>query len=434
MTTSRDWLGGAVVSAAPLAVVIGARSAPGLPGTLIGALGLGVALTVLCTALSTTAGADRLQMLLTSPVGIALAAFTACYLLSAVGGQLLSTNLGVTIEVLTGVLTLLTVAWWADRLERVRILVVLFAAGSLGATVPALFQARDVSVAARGSIVVNRPSGSFVDPNELGVYSALTIIVAMLLVGIATTNVQRALGVVVLASAAGGLVLSFSRGSWVGCTVGIIVLLVVPGLRQVVLVLVPAAVASVASAWFVGFPVPVAAAVARLDSLFSGTANPYDFRPVIWSEAWRLGWERPLLGWGPGSFRQLSADDSSPLWGWPARHAHNGFLNTFVENGLLTVSLLLVVACLLVAALVGGGRRFGRGSAEARLRAGAMAVLAVIAMHLLIDYALRNIVVLLTVCFWVGLVWAIGRLPGRPDAAPAAPAQPRTTAVAGGVR
>jgi O-antigen/teichoic acid export membrane protein/O-antigen ligase len=403
---------------------------------VLGAVGI-----LVVAVLADAAEARRVRDLLRSPVGLALSGFAVCYLLSALGGLRPTNNLGTSAAMLLGLGFALTTAWWARDAARRRTLVVLFVLGSIGATTPALFQGGQVDVAYGGAVVSNRASGSFVDPNELGVYSAIALVAAITLAGMGRARGRtRALALVAVASASGGLVLSYSRGSWVAFAAGLAVMVTLAPLRRVVFWLVPAGAASVTAAWAAGFPLPVATAAERLSTLMSGgSKNPDDYRPQIWHEAWTHGWDHPWFGYGPGAFRSLSADpDVSALWSKPVRHAHSGLLNTFVENGLPAALLAATASVALLVMLL---RRVNQvGPMQARLTTGTLAVLVVAGVHLTTDYALRNLAVMTTVWFWVGLGWGqvvparerdegLAREPAPPAVPLPAPA-PRTSRLA----
>ncbi len=398
---------------------------------VLGAIGI-----MLVAVLADRAAAGRAIALLRSPMGLALIGFAACYVLSAVGGVRPLANLGTSLAMLLGLGFAWTTAWWGRDHGRRRQLLGLFVLGSLGATVPALFQGDHVDVAYAGSVVSNRASGSFVDPNELGVYSAVAVVAAITLAGLGRGTWTRILSVVALAAASGGLVLSYSRGSWIAFAAGLVVMVLLVPLRRVVAWLVPAGAACVFAAWVAGFPLPVATATERLSSLFSGSGNPDDFRPQIWHEAWIRAWDHPWFGYGPGSFRSLSSDpETSSMWSRPVRHAHSGFLNTFVENGLPAALLATAAAVLLCLALLTIARTRVTGRLlvlETRLATGTLGVLVVAATHLTTDYALRNLAVMMTVWFWVGLAWGQA-VPGAP-AAPEELEDPLVEPVAAPVR
>jgi O-antigen ligase len=75
--------------------------------------------------------------------------------------------------------------------------------------------------------------------------------------------------------------------------------------------------------------VPLETASQRLTTIVSGENNPYDSRPLIWAEAQRLIWERPVLGWGPGILQRADGLTAIQAVGEPAgscaqRGAHPG--------------------------------------------------------------------------------------------------------------
>ena len=72
----------------------------------------------------------------------------------------------------------------------------------------------------------DRPSGVFGDPNELGSFSVMLLLVAL---GALLAKVEpwlRVLAAVAAVLAAAALVLSLSRGSWIGAAIGVIGLMI----------------------------------------------------------------------------------------------------------------------------------------------------------------------------------------------------------------
>ena len=75
-----------------------------------------------------------------------------------------------------------------------------------------------------------------------------------------------------------------------------------------------------------------------------------DLRPAIWSTAWRLVGEAPWLGHGFG--REIRAADFKPLTPDPSypeiRHAHNVFLDQWLQLGIVGLAVFVVVLAMLV--------------------------------------------------------------------------------------
>jgi len=139
-----------------------------------------------------------------------------------------------------------------------------------------------------------------------------------------------------------------SRGAWLGALVAIVVWLVVeapfwtPAVRKkVTLVAVGSVIVGTAAVVLLA-PSVASRAASALDTT-SGTAL---WRRSVWSSAVEMSGDRPILGWGPNTFRfayplyrgaELSADSADPQI---VADAHNLFVNTLAERGPIAVLAL----------------------------------------------------------------------------------------------
>jgi putative inorganic carbon (HCO3(-)) transporter len=188
---------------------------------------------------------------------------------------------------------------------------------------------------------LGRVTGTFLHPNALGFYLVLVLLLAMS-VHRHTQGRLRALATVVVAAGSVGLLLTYSRGSWVAFVVGVVVV----GLLQSrkLLLLLPAGLALI--------PVVAPSVLQRLADLqreetLSGTpGNSFLWRVDHWGELLRHTTGHELLGLGPGEADFLGDEVLPP---------HNDFVRMFVETGLAGlvayVALLIAVAVLLRRAL-----------------------------------------------------------------------------------
>lgn len=181
-------------------------------------------------------------------------------------------------------------------------------------------------------------------------------------------------------------ILTFSRGSWVGGVLGLGFLAVV-FLRQrrslhvldkLFLALTGSAVAGVAVAT-TRSGVGVTNVLSRAFSAFAFTEGSAGSRLQIWGSALHAIWHRPLLGWGPDTFRFAFGPYRTAEY-----VAHNGFAVTadnahnYVLHLATTIGIpgALLVYGIFVAALWSGGRGSFSGpqdSGDAHLRGGFLA-------------------------------------------------------------
>ena len=268
----------------------------------------------------------------------------------------------------------------------------------------------EVTLYLDGAVVSNRASGPFGQPNELGLVAAALLVLSVG-VGIATWSlVTRLVCAVSAALLLGALLLSFSRGAWIGAGVGLAALAVLsPTSRRALARLVALGGGSLVLLTVLGSSLSRSLA-ARLSSIREPSSNPYDERPLIWGEAVRQIHERPLTGQGPGAF-PTAAQSADGGVGLAAEHAHQLLLTVAAEYGLLGLAALLALIGGLV--FLGTGarvRRGGEGDGGATLQPVLVASLAAVAAHGVLDYPLRNAVGSALVWLLVGLLVAQHRI------------------------
>jgi putative inorganic carbon (HCO3(-)) transporter len=261
-----------------------------------------------------------------------------------------------------------------------------------------------------------RASGTFGQPNPYAGYLGLTFPVAIslvlfalhavaaqrsralntTLVGVASTIVATVIGA--------GMLASWSRGAWVGALAAALVVVFGRSRRWIALGVGVAALA-VTSA-MLGAIVPnilpesVAVRVRDLPA-YIGLGNVLQQpltddnfavveRVAHWVAAIRM-WERSLwLGVGPGNYATLYESVRLPLWEEPLGHAHNIYLNTLAESGLLgLIGLLLLWGTVVGQTISALKKRRGanRGQIDwtAAVGFGLLGVLTHLAVHSIFD-------------------------------------------------
>jgi O-antigen ligase len=303
-------------------------------------------------------------------------------------------------------------------LRSLRLVLLSACAGGGTACAMALLTARPPEEHYGGSLVQNRATGMFGQPNELGTFAAVVAVLALAtLLSLPRRHPLRLLAGAVALLGYLALAASLSRGGWIGAALGLLVLVALLGpdhRRRVVTGL--AAIAG--GTLLVGAALPGSPVLAvfrdRAGSLLSGQRNPYDDRPAIWREAWRQWAARPMLGGGPGSYPVLARPGAGQLGLTRPDHAHSLFLTVGTEQGVLGVAVLLLVIAVGVAGTVRATRRryhAGGGAGEQELLAGAAAGLCTVLGQGLVDFTLRNPVVETLTWLLVGLLAAACRLP-----------------------
>lgn len=133
-----------------------------------------------------------------------------------------------------------------------------------------------------------------------------------------------------------------------------------------------------------------------------------DLRILVARDTWHMAKARPLFGWGPGCFEIVfpiyqGAYLRSPDGTATARFefAHNDWLQTLAEDGVIGLLLLIVPLVIMVRSAWGASNHLGRM---------AIAGCGLIALHACIDFPFHNPAVLM---LWVTLLASVAKLSPR---------------------
>ncbi|MGH3383392.1 MAG: O-antigen ligase family protein [Nocardioidaceae bacterium] len=341
---------------------------------------------------------------------VAIGAFVAVSWFSGLLGVAPSTALTANLTLTGAALLAVGISISVCTQRQLRLFVVVVVLGSIAATAPVLGQLGDVESRRGGTVVDNRPTGAFADPNELGIYAVVIVVLALTLLAVGR-RLELVVGVVGGGFALAGLLLSFSRGAWLAALAAGVVLLAYPLMRGRILRVL--AVGVLVAGLLVSTSVvdlPVGALQDRASSLLSGASNPYDARPAIWQTALGIFVDHPLLGAGPGSFSTVVAEAPGFLWAYPVVHAHSGPLTVAAETGALGLLTSLAVVLVVGAGLLGGRLRGSGDPSATGLLHGILAALCGVGACLGVDYTLRNPLVLTMVWMLVGIALAASQL------------------------
>ncbi len=243
-----------------------------------------------------------------------------------------------------------------------------------------------------------RAYGTFAQPNPFAGYLAMTVPIAIALVFWRRPWIQRPNLLTVGAAAAslvGGiaLLMSLSRGAWMGMVAGLIVLYWVQVKRggQVILIAVTLLVVLLGLDALHVVPTAVSG---RLDQiieyfgLFDASRvvpTPQNFsiveRMAHWQAAWNMYLARPILGVGPGHYAlAYPAFRVNDFWQAPLGHAHNIYLNVMAEDGFLGILAYLVQFIAWLAVILAAHRR-ATTPLDRALAAGILASFVAVAIH-----------------------------------------------------
>ena len=256
-----------------------------------------------------------------------------------------------------------------------------------------------------------RAYGTFEQPNPFGGFMGMTWpLAAGLFLGLLSAARQdrakashTVLTVLVFAAAAltvGGMVVSYSRGAWVGALAAALVMGVFwPRRRGLGIAVSVVGLVTVFGVARIGaLPVDVAERLAsvaefgRVQDVSGVTIDAANFsmieRMAHWQAASRMAAARPWLGVGLGNFQAAYPDYRLLNWEQALGHAHNVYLNVVAESGLLGLGSYLLLwgsVFLITLRAIGCNVGWRRGVAL-----GLLGVWTHLAVHNLVDYLFVN--------------------------------------------
>lgn len=274
-----------------------------------------------------------------------------------------------------------------------------------------------------GAVVTGRPTGIFAQPNEYGLYCMVVLIFTLGLM-VLTTGWVRWLSVAVAGISGVGLLLSLSRGAWLGAVAGVVLLAVlIPQFRRPLALGGAVAVVMAAVLTLSPAKIPVVNVVlARALSIGDKGSNPYDERVNLRAEGVREWAAAPLFGQGPNAYPTLSEQVTSLAAPSGGEHPHNFVIAVGAEQGFVGVIAIVlfgvsvVLASMAARPKVVAAHRLRRSEgaaagewarpelAAAVVIAGA-AVLGAFIIEGFADYPLRNPLSRTTV--WLMLGWTL---------------------------
>jgi O-antigen ligase len=245
---------------------------------------------------------------------------------------------------------------------------------------------------------------------EMGLLGVMTLPVALSLAMSHGPWQARAGAVIAALTAAAGVALSSSRAAWGAAVAGTMLVLVVHRRGRWPAVSVAVALALVAMLAAAAWLRPEGAVGAVTLDVASSS------RLEAWRQSLELWQERPVIGWGPASYREVSLRHHER----PADaqfHAHSAYLHLAVETGVVGVAS---AAWFAATVLAGTGRRLAApGPLAAAARLGLVCGLLAVALRFFVDYfdpAGAGMRVMLWLSVLAGLRLALERSPDRAPA------------------
>jgi O-antigen ligase len=235
-----------------------------------------------------------------------------------------------------------------------------------------------------------RSGGPFGIPNSLAAFLNLLLPAMIALAFRRGAGVlQRVICGYVALLFALGVFFTLSRGAWLSLGAALIVwpLLALHGggRRWRWSLIVALLVAGTAAAIYLG----ASRARTRIDHLLRNQGEIS--RAVMWRAGWKLVQDQPLLGTGAGSYGVLFERHRPERFGDDPRWAHNDYLNTLSDYGIVGFLLSFGMAALFIARV--GRRPFQAGTGADKpffsLRAGLAVGLLAFALQLFVDFNLK---------------------------------------------
>lgn len=193
------------------------------------------------------------------------------------------------------------------------------------------------------SVDVYRPAGTSSSPNETGGHIAMLLLMVLSLLLYTNNRFKNTLVGIVLLMGVAALSLTFSRGSWAGCAVGLVVFLVV-ALRHRWMSWKKVVATAVLIAVILGvFSGPIAARLSQDDR---GAALS---RVPLMKLAFNMIQEHPLIGIGANNFGiALPSYLSSELRGEWLYIVHNQYMLVFAETGAIGLLFFLLIIAIAI--------------------------------------------------------------------------------------
>ena len=351
-----------------------------------------------------TYGADRERRFASSPVAKWVLLFAAV--------ELISTALSVDpmASLRNGLLTaaftlfaLVVIDACRERRDIDRLISVMVTAGTLVAAYGVAQAALGVSATElwvdedNFSDISIRVWSTLENPNVLAEY--LLLVIPLAATGVYTSKSLN--GKIASAVAAGVMalcmLLTWSRGGWLGLAIAVAVFLVLMDRRFIVLGLVGVA------ALLMVLPDSI---MTRLMSVGDLSDSSTSYRVYIWMATVNMLKDFWLCGFGTGTAAFQEVYPRYSFNAVAAPHSHNLYLQVFCENGIFGIAALFGTLCSSVVAL--GRTMTAAKDRRTRVQAGAvMAALAGFAAQSLTDYSFYNYRVMLTFWVTVGLAGAL---------------------------
>jgi O-antigen ligase len=245
---------------------------------------------------------------------------------------------------------------WKPR--HLRLIAGAFVVGAVVSVVLGLLGIGEADVTAPGAVAEGRLTGGAGDPNLLAAGLVPAIVLAAMFAGTARGPQRRALAVLAIPFLVVGIVLTQSRGAFIGLLAVLIADLVLARRWRLQIALATVGVIVVAAAAFAAAP----GALHRLtDSRASGSSGRAD----LWTVAWRVAEDHPVAGVGLANYPVVAADyvrrpgtlTAVALIADRPHVVHNTYLSMLAESGIVGACIFLGIVLAALDAVRRAARR-----------------------------------------------------------------------------
>jgi putative inorganic carbon (hco3(-)) transporter len=410
-----------------LALPVGGIAVPGGPGDMK-VVHLAAAVAVMATVLNRL-GTSGSAFSWVRPMAWVLGIFA--FAIAATPGALdVPTAVKQDVTLTISVAFAFTIPTVCRNLRELRPLVLLLLAVGAVMCATSFGSASQLQATYNGALVNNRAVGVFHQPNELGTFSGMLL---MLAIGVwfgARSYAERLLAFASAVIAVTALALTLSRGAWIGVMLAaLLVIWLLPTARRATVILgIPLVILAAGLGSFRTPPPQLQILTERVQSISTPAANPYDDRPAIYREAIHVIETHPLLGVGPENFIVAATKAASDTQTVAPLHAHNFLMTVAAELGL-PAAALLVGLTLSIGWRVRHAARLREPGARA-LTVGFGAALVVLLGQGVVDFTLRNPVIFTFVWSVLGMTLVAVREVDHASDAPVAPLRGEHAALA----
>jgi putative inorganic carbon (HCO3(-)) transporter len=174
--------------------------------------------------------------------------------------------------------------------------------------------------------IPNRAFSTMYNPNVLGSYLIIVISIAIAGFQCSAKKYNRVLSTLILVVASLCMLLTYSRGAWLGLAISVLIIFFFSKDKPYIL-------SVLAMTLILAIPeINIILSRINLDFLSNDSSNVY--RRYLWTLALQMFSQNPLLGTGLGSFG-FSLPSHSTAGGYLVSHAHNIYLQLLAETGIL---------------------------------------------------------------------------------------------------